>query len=395
MTKQYFDITIIGGSYAGMTAALSLAKISPELKIAVIEKQDILSQDKKRDGRSYAISKASSDLFKEINIFDEVIKEAGIIKDIKITDYKSPVFLDFLSNETSQNQENFGYIIENYLIHNALRNQILQTKNIKIFSPNSYQDIEFTDSKAIVKIDNEEILESELLLACDGKFSPLRNKFNIHFTKKDYYQIAFVFNISHAKPHENIAHEKFLPNGPLAILPLKDQNQSSIVWIVKREDEDAIASLDEKNFIRQLNKKMENCLGEVKLISDKFAYPLTLIEAEKFYHEKVLFIGDAATSIHPIAGQGFNLGILGIKNLCNLVNKYHFSGIDLGSKSLILEYNKSTKFSAKKMIIATDLLNSLFETKNSKIKIARNVGLAAVNKIPKLKEFFIKNAGGI
>lgn len=280
-----FDFIIIGGSFAGMTAALALSNVSADLKIAIIEKQDILQHDRKRDGRAYAISAASLKLFQEIGIYEEVQKEAGKISDIKITDYKSPFFLDFIGYEVDPKNGQLGQIIENYHIHNALRNQILLRKNITVFSPNFYQEIEFAEN-VLVKLDDGKILNSKLLLACDGRFSKLREFYQIHTAQKKYNQTAIVFNIEHEQPHENIAHEKFLPGGPLAILPLKNSHQSSIVWIAPDKTAQAVLSLDEENFIAQLLKKMENCLGATKIISEKFSYPLALVEAERFYHKK-------------------------------------------------------------------------------------------------------------
>jgi 2-octaprenyl-6-methoxyphenol hydroxylase len=409
--NQNFDITIIGGSYAGMTCALALAGISPDLKIAVIEKENILAQDKKRDGRAYAISAASLALFKEIGIFDETNKHAGKISDIKITDYKSPFFLDFLGREVDGQNGQLGQIIENYHIHNALRDRILQQKNITVFCPNVALDVMLSPSKhdsslpaescfdglsmtsrnVLVKLDDGKILNSKLLLACDGRFSKLRELYQIHTTTKNYYQTAIVFNISHQRPHENIAHEKFLPGGPLAILPFQNQHHSSIVWIVPNKVAQAILNLDEENFLQQLTKKMENILGKVEVISEKFSYPLIAIEAERFYHEKMLLIGDAACGVHPIAGQGFNLAIVGIKILRDLIK----NNSDISSQSLIEAYNKKAKSEARKMIVATDILNSLFETKSLSIGLLRDFGLGAVNKIPKLKKFFIRSAGGL
>jgi 2-octaprenyl-6-methoxyphenol hydroxylase len=388
-----FDILIIGGSFAGMTAALALAGISDDLKIAIIEKQNILEQDKKRDGRAYAISSSSLQLFKEIGIFADTNKHAGKISDIKITDYKSPFFLDFIGTKTDEANGEFGQIIESFYIHNALRDQILKRQNIKIFCPNSYAEIDFVEDTK-VKLDDGKILSGKLLLACDGRFSKLREHFQIHTTTKKYQQTAIVFNITHEKSHENIAHEKFLPGGPLAILPFQNPHQSSIVWIAKDKDADAILSLDEENFLHQLDKKMENVLGKVSLNSEKFSYPLTMIEAEKFYHKKMLLIGDAACGVHPIAGQGFNLAIAGIKILRNLLQNNLFSGLDIASQNLIDSYNKKARFEAKKMLVATDILNSLFETKNLSIGLARDFGLGLVNKISPLKKFFIKSAGG-
>jgi len=391
--SQNFDITIIGGSFAGMTTALALINAAPNLKIAIVEKLDILSQDRKRDGRAYAISAASLKLFKEIKIYDEVAPHGGKIFDIKITDYKSSFILDFIGREVDAAEGQLGMIIENYHIHNALRNQVLKRQNITVFSPNSYEEIKFGDL-VIVKLDDEKILHSKLLLACDSRFSRLRELYQINTTQKKYFQTAIVFNIEHEKSHENIAHEKFLPGGPLAILPLKKSNQSSIVWIAPDQLAQTILSLDEENFIQQLTKKMDNCLGKLRLVSDKFSYPLTLVEAEKFYHEKMLLIGDAACGVHPIAGQGFNLAISGINILCELIKNDLLCGSDISSQSLIDAYNKKAKFEAKKMLITTDILNSLFETKSLSTSLARGLGLGLVNKFPKLKNFFIKSAGG-
>ena len=387
-----FDITIIGGSFAGMSAALALAAISSDLKIAVIEKQNIVNHDRKPDGRGYAISNSSLKLFAEIGVRERILQEAGTSKDIKITDYKSAAVLDFLSKEADE--KNFGALIESYVIHNALRDKLVATSNIKLFAPHSYQDIQFLANEVIVKIDNSVELKSKLLLACDGRFSPLRKLFNIHTTEKNYRQKAIVFNIKHQRSHEDVAYEKFLPGGPLAILPLKNQHHSSIVWIAPNKDAEAILELDKENFTHQLQKKMENCLGEVEVISEKFSYPLIMIEAQKFYHEKMLLVGDASCGVHPIAGQGLNLGLGGVKILQDLVRQYLLAGLDISSSSLIEAYNKKVHREAKKMVMATDILNSLFETKSLSIGLARDFGLALVNKIPRLKKIFIKNAGG-
>lgn len=391
MTKK-FDIAIIGGSYAGMTSALSLAQISPDLKIVIIEKQDIKNHDKKPDGRGYAISNNSLKLFQKINIFEGATKDSGTIKDIKITDYKSPFFLDFLSQEVDE--ENFGALIESYKIHNALRNEVLKQKNITIFCPNSYKNINFDNNSVEIELDNQQKIISDLALACDGRFSELRDKFAVETKKKDFKQRAIVFNINHEKSHHNVAWEKFLPGGPLAILPLKDTHQSSIVWIVKEEIADAILNLDQENFIHQVEKKLDRAVGRVKKLGDKFSYPLIMIEAKKFYHEKLLFVGDSSCGVHPIAGQGLNLGFQSIMILTDLIEKYYLSNLEISSQSLIESYNKQAKFNAKKMAVATDLLNELFETKSITLSLARDFGLGLVNKLPKLKKFFIKNAGG-
>jgi len=393
MNCQKFDIAIIGSSFAGMTCALTLAQISPQISIALIEKENIFDKVRTDDGRAYAISSSSLKLFKELGIYDELQNVAGKISDIKITDYKSPFVLDFIGLEVDEKDGQLGQIIENHFIFEALKNKISQQKNITTFCPNYYQEINF-DDKVLIELNDKNFIEAKLLLACDGRFSKLRELYKIPTQTKNYHQTAIVFKISHQIPHKNIAYEKFLPSGPLAILPLKDQNQSSIVWIARDEEAQAILSLDEENFLQQLHKKMENCLGKCEIISQKFSYPLIMILAKDFYHKKMLFIGDSACGIHPIAGQGFNLAIVGIKNLRDLIAQNILCGLEISSENLIKSYHQKTRNNAKKMVIATDVLNSIFESKSLVLKSARNAGLGVINLLPKVKKFFIKNAGG-
>jgi len=394
MNHQKFDIAIIGSSFVGMSCALAMAKISPQISVAIIEKQNVFNIEKSNDGRAFAISSSSLDFFKEIAILENLQNVSGKISDIKITDYKSPFILDFISEEFEKNHQHFGAIIENHYIFEELKKKVLQQKNITIFCPNYYQEINFSDDLAKILLDNNNLVVAKLVLACDGRFSRLRKHFNISTLTKDYHQTAIVFKISHQFSHQNIAHEKFLPTGPLAILPLADKNQSSIVWIVDDQQAQVLLGLDHENFIQQLTKKIENCLGECQIISEKFSYPLTLIFADKFYHEKMLLVGDSACGVHPIAGQGFNLAISNIAILQKLIAKKIILGLDFSGDSLIFEYNNLARQNSKKMVIATDLLNMIFEAKCLTISIARKLGLGVVNNISQLKKFFISNAGG-
>jgi 2-octaprenyl-6-methoxyphenol hydroxylase len=223
MNRQKFDIAIVGSSFAGMTCALTLAQISPQISIALIEKENIFEKVRGDDGRAYAISSSSLKLFKELGIYDELQNVAGKIADIKITDYKSPFVLDFIGAEVDEKDGQLGQIIENHFIFEALKNKISQQKNITIFCPNFYQEINFDDN-VVIELNDKKFIEAKLFLACDGRFSKLRELYEIPTQTKNYHQTAIVFKISHKIPHQNIAYEKFLPSGPLAILPLKDQN---------------------------------------------------------------------------------------------------------------------------------------------------------------------------
>jgi 2-octaprenyl-6-methoxyphenol hydroxylase len=391
-----FNILIIGGGFSGLTAALTIAKENPNISIALLEKSDIKNQDKQRDGRAFAISQSSLKLFSKIGILDQIKDFAGIIEDIKIVDGNSPFYLYFEGYSDSSNPtgKHLGMVIENYHIHNALRDQVLKQENITIFCPNFYKEITFDKNKALAKIDNNQIISANLVLACDGRFSAIREKFNIPTFQKSYRQNSLVFNISHKEPHKNIALEKFLPEGPFAVLPMRDSFESSIVWTVKRETAQALLALDEENFLQQFKKSIGDYLGEVKILTKPLKYNLDLIAAKKYYFERVVLIGDAAHAIHPIAGQGFNVGVNDIKFLSSLITQNLNCGLDIGSQTLLEKYQRVRKLDAGKMVLATDGLNALFSNKILPVKIARNLGLGIVEKIPLLKKFFIGNAGG-
>ena len=397
LKANQFDIIVIGGGFSGLTAALYLAAANPHLKIALLEKSDIIKQDKQRDGRAFAISQSSLKVFERIGILENIKPFAGAIEDIKIVDGNSPFYLHFnadCNSHAANNRGTLGWVIENYHIHNALRDKALRQNNIEIICPNFYQEIIFEDDQVIVTLDNQRIINAKLLLACDGRFSALREKFHIKTFQKSYQQTALVFNISHSVAHQNIALEKFVPDGPFAVLPMKNDLESSIVWTLKNDKAETILQMDDENFLAELKKLVGNYLGEIKVINAPFKYNLDLIVADKFYYQRMVLIGDAAHGIHPIAGQGFNLGIDDIKILTDLVKEYCECGLDIGSETLLQKYNQVRKIGTYKMVAATDGLNALFSNHSKILKTVRNSGLAVVEKLPALKKFFIKNAGG-
>jgi 2-octaprenyl-6-methoxyphenol hydroxylase len=393
MSKKKFDIAIIGAGFAGLSTAISLSEISPDLSIALIEKTDFLAKRKDSDGKNFAISNNSIKLFQKINIWDNLKDKSGPIKDIIISDKNSPFKL-FFHNDDIENSEQMGAMLKSHDIYNELCSKIKSQKNIQIFSPNSYQDINFSEEESEIIFDNSSKILAKLIIIADGRKSYFREKFQIETNYKHYDQTALVFDIKHSDDHKNIAYEKFFPEGAFAILPLKDQKKSSIVWMVKTAMKDIYLKFDKENLNHQMQKKISDDLGKTEIISKIFSYDLELIYPKEFFYKKAVLIADAAHAIHPIAGQGFNLGIKDIMILTDLIEQNFKIGENINSDELIAKYNKFAKFESKKMILATDNLDKLFSNNILPVKIARDLGLAITEKIPKLKKLFIKMAGG-
>lgn len=404
-SAEYFDIAIIGGSFSGITTAMAIAKINNNIKIAIIDKFDFNNKIKPDDGKTLAISNSSIDFYNSLNLDFKLFADSAPIKDIKITnknllaekisgiDNARGGFLNFQWNDSNNNVD-FGRIIEsNIFYHNLLKN-LANFSNITAICPADYQNIIFGDDVNIIEFPDK-LINCRLLIACDGKKSKIRDLLKIGYYYKNYHQIATIFKIKHSQNHQNIAWEKFLPTGPLAILPIKDCNQSGIVWINNEKHSKIINSLDEQNFILQLQKILDNQLGEIAIVSDKQYYNLSLTESISFYNNRVALIGDCAASINPIAGQGLNLAIKGIAILQQEIANHLKLHNDLIGKPLFLaEFQSRFKKEVLQMIIATDVLNSIFESGNPILNNLSNIGLNIINKSKKLKNFFITRAGG-
>jgi len=388
-----FDIAIIGAGFAGLSAAISLSDISPEISIALIEKTDFLAKKKSSDGKNFAISNNSIKLFQKINVWNNLKDKAGKIKDIDISDKNSPFHLHF-DSKLFQGSKQMGVMLKSYDIYNELCQRIKIQKNIQIFAPNSYQDINFDDKESEIIFDDSSKISARLIIIADGRKSYFRDKFQIATNYKHYNQTALVFDIEHSRDHQNIAYEKFFPEGAFAILPLKEQNKSSIVWMVKTDLKDIYLDFNQADLTNQLMKKIGDDLGKVEIKTKIFSYDLELIYPKEYFYKKALLVADAAHAIHPIAGQGFNLGIKDVVILTDLIESNFKSGEDLNSDELIAKYNKLAKLEAKKMILATDNLDKLFSNNILPVKIARDLGLAITERVPKLKKLFIKIAGG-
>lgn len=383
---------IIGAGLTGMTMACSLA--ANDIPVTVIEQADINDIRKKEsDGRTSAISYGSVEIFKKIGLWDTMQDHAGAILDIHITDGNSPVFLHY--DHKLVGSHPMGYIIENYHIRESLFKRAAELKNLTIISPAKYTSVERNQNNVRVTLENGEVLDAALLIAAEGRMSKIRKQAGIKTTGWTYDQHGIVCTVKHEKNHDGIAYERFLAAGPFAILPMQGGYHSSIVWTEKSELAPLFMAMDDVEFLEHLESRFGDFLGRLEVVGKRFCYPLALSHAARYSDTRLALIGDAAHGIHPIAGQGFNLGIRDVPVLTDLIVQQKNLGLDIGTASILSEYEKLRKYDSTSLIAITDILNRLFSNNIFPLKIARQIGLGAIEKLPGVKKFFMRHAMGI
>jgi len=383
-----YDVVIIGGGINGMTAACAL--FQQGFKVALLEKDNISKKiHNTRDGRGISIARYSKDILSKYDIWPYVAKDVGEMHKIIVRDGDSSCNLEF--DNSLVNNEPLGFLIESDNILKGLYKKLSNT-SVDIFEEHECKNLVFhTDSVQII-LSNNKKLESKLAIVTNGKNSQIRSLLGLSQNIKEYNQTALVFNIRHSKPHANCAYECFLKNGPFALLPLADPNQSSVVWCDNKDIEEI--KLDLKDLERHLQTRCSSIYGDVKVITEVVKFPLSLTYMDEYYKNRAVFVGDSLHSIHPVAGQGYNLSIRDINTLVELLLKYQSLGFDIGSEMLLKEFTRHRKKDNLIMIKATDGLNSLFSNDNSVMQFFRRFGLVAVNNMPSLKKFFMNRAMG-
>ncbi|WP_265042593.1 2-octaprenyl-6-methoxyphenyl hydroxylase [Wolbachia endosymbiont (group A) of Sphecodes monilicornis] len=378
-----YDVIISGGGLLGLITAIGLSCDS--VSVAVIEKNSLPRVVD--DNRAFAISQGSKKILEKLGIWQFIESEAEPILDICILDAVTVHY-----NHKMVGEEPMGYVINNATIWNAINNNFLNKLNI--YSPHSYKTIACDSGYVEVILDNNQELISSLLICAEGKNSKLPELFSIPTAKFDYKQSSIVFNVKHELHHQNLAVERFFPGGPFAILPIKDGYTSSIVWTEKSGISKMLMDLSEEEFIIELKKRFGSYLGKIKLEGERKLYPLSFVFAKKLYKGRVFLIGDAAHSIHPVAGQGLNLGIRDVESIIKHVVAAKASGIDVGSSYLLKKISRNRYFDNFTMALATDGLNRMFSNRIFCAKALRNLGLIAVENSNFLKKRFIRHAMG-
>jgi len=384
------DVTIVGGGLAGLTAAIGLAVHGFDVAVIDRASKDRLL-DTGYDGRSSALAYASCQLFEALGIWEFMEPYAQPILEIRVSDGPSLLHLHF-DNETLGDGP-LGQMVENRHTQIATFKRMDMLDNIHFLAPETVKTIERSAAEAIVTLASGKVIRSPLLLGIDGRGSIVREHAGIAVSTIDYKQHGIVCSIEHEFSHCGIAHERFLPSGPFAILPLTG-NRSSLVWTEKSHLVETIMGLSDRAFDAEVARRAGDFLGTIKTIGGRWAYPLTLQYADSYIADRLALLGDAAHGIHPISGQGLNLGLKDVAALIEVLVDARKVGLDIGSMGVLENYARWRTTDNASIYAITDLFNRLFSNDIAPIRLARDVGMAAVDKITPLKNFFMAHARG-
>ena len=391
-----FDILIAGGGLNGPALALGLAQAGFSVGIIDARPKTARASDN-FDGRGYALALASQRLLKAIGVWESCAENAQPMLDIKVSDGRagegpSSFFLHFDHSEIEEGP--MGYMLEDRFLYRAFQDALAKAENITQINEDSVVDQEITAQGVTVSLAAGGTLSARLLVGCDGKKSGVAARAGIKRTGWGYGQTALVCAIQHELPHNGVAHQFFMPPGPLAILPLTG-NRSSIVWSETDENAAAIHALSDEDYVAVLRPRFGDFLGEISLAGARFTYPIGLSVANDFVAERIALVGDAAHGLHPIAGQGLNAGLRDVAALVETLSDAKTRGEDFAAIDVLERYQQWRRFDTATLVAATDLTNKLFSNDNPLLRIGRDLGMGVVNAMPGLRRSFIREAAGL
>jgi 2-octaprenyl-6-methoxyphenol hydroxylase len=386
------DVMIAGGGHVGLALALALRRAAPALSVTLVDAAAIAPA--RQDGRASAIAAAGRRLLEGLGVWDEIAETAQPINDMIITDSRTrdvvrPIFLTFAGAAADDGP--FAHMVTNAAMVGALHAAAVDA-GVAVIAPATVRDFTAGRTSVSVRLADGRTMVARLLVAADGLRSRLRDLAGIGTATWSYGQSGIVATVAHERPHGGRAEEHFLPGGPFAILPLKG-NRASLVWTERSEDAAQIVA-DPLLFQVELERRFGNRLGRIETIGRPSAFPLGLTLARNFVKPRLALAGDAAHGIHPIAGQGLNLGFRDVAALAETVVEAHRLGLDIGSLAVLERYERWRRFDTFEMGMVTDALNRMFSNDNPAVRLVRDVGLGLVDRLPSLKRMFIGEAAG-
>lgn len=374
-TKQ-INIAILGCGLSGMLTALSFAQKG--IETTIFESKSIKSPEFFKDIRTTALTPYSKNFLSSIDIWKDLEEFVAEMQDVYVVDNKASEILDLQNDDDTV----LGYVVKNSDFKKILLSKVTNNSLITLIDNNQYQEVISHNDYSIIKFDDEQI-KCNLLIICDGANSKVRSHYFANEIEKPY-QTALTFNIKHEKPHENCAMEHFLPLGPFALLPLKDQNSSSVIWSTSASQASLILDLpiEEVRFLTQRNAG--NSLGKITIDSEMSSFPLKARMANRYFHNKMVLIADTAHTVHPLAGQGLNQGIKDIETLSIIVS----------NNGTLQEYQKLRQDDNFIMYKLTDELNNIFSHYSKNLRCIRQIGFKAINNLKPIKNLITSYAMG-
>ncbi|HDK0718599.1 TPA: FAD-dependent 2-octaprenylphenol hydroxylase [Escherichia coli] len=391
---QSVDVAIVGGGMVGLAVACGLQ--GSGLRVAVLEQRvpEPLAADAPPQLRVSAINAASEKLLTRLGVWQDILsRRASCYHGMEVWDKDSFGHISF--DDQSMGYNHLGHIVENSVIHYALWNKAQQSSDITLLAPAELQQVAWGENETFLTLKDGSMLTARLVIGADGANSWLRNKADIPLTFWDYQHHALVATIRTEEPHDAVARQVFHGEGILAFLPLSDPYLCSIVWSLSPEEALRMQQASEDEFNRALNIAFDNRLGLCKVESERLVFPLTGRYARQFAAHRLALVGDAAHTIHPLAGQGVNLGFMDAAELIAELKRLHRQGKDIGQYIYLRRYERSRKHSAALMLAGMQGFRDLFSGANLAKKLLRDIGLKLADTLPGVKPQLIRQAMGL
>jgi 2-octaprenyl-6-methoxyphenol hydroxylase len=399
IAEPYLDVLIVGGGLVGLGLAAALGGAG--LHVAVIDREKPATVlEPVFDGRTSAIAQGSRRILEATGVWSKIASEAEPILDIRVSEGSSLLFIHFDHHEVAKasGAEPLGHIVENRIIRKALFDRVDRLDTVWLLAPMTVQKLVRTPSYVEATLGDGRTLRAKLAISAEGRNSQLRVEAGIPVSSWAYKQWAVVATVAHEHPHNGLAQERFLPVGPFAVLPMTDDalgtHRSSIVWTDRPEVIKHLMTLDEEGFNRELALRFGDYLGETAAFGKRWSYPLGLLYADSYIADRLALAGDAAHAIHPMAGQGLNLGIRDVAVLAEVIVDAYRLGLDIGHQTVLERFQRWRRFDNVALAAVTDGLERLFSNAFPPLKLARDVALAGAGKIPPLRRFFMNHSMG-
>ena len=388
-----FEVVVIGAGAVGSSLALSLAKEGVD--VCLIDKGTPEIKEDISRGRTAALNLASQNILEKLGVKRGIQNYLTPFKNIYVWDSEGTSSLEFSSDEIGQPK--LGDVVTNNAILSSIFLLLPNHKNLRFLSGDKLKTLDPQEESIKVRTEGGENISCKLVVGADGGLSSVRELSSINIRTWSYDQKALIANLKAEKSHNNTAYQVFTKNGPIALLPMQKDNEESLslVWSADIDYAERLLDLDIPSFLNELERKTESVLGKLSMDGEMSSYPLHQLHAKDYYAQRVVLIGDAAHSMHPLAGQGLNLGLGDVEEIANRILSSRRHGEDVGNDKMLRDYSKARKSINLRMMGFMEVFKKGFGSTNPWVRLGRNMAFGATQKAPELRKRFIKEAAGI